>query len=340
MGDPLGIGPEVIVKALADLEIRGAANFVIYGCNEILTLTADRIGERPTWSRIPHDSERLKRPIKDEIVVRDYDQPESLRACEIGPTQAGGLLSRIFVEHAIDDAMREPNDPRHIDAVVTAPINKRSWSLARSKFPGHTELLAHRTRSRRHAMLFHTDKLVVGLATAHVPLMDLRNILTIGKVFEPIDLGAQFCRDSGIRQPRIAVCGLNPHAGEGGILGDEDERLVAPAIEMARNAGIDAHGPFPADTIFIDAARGQWDMVVAMYHDQGLIPAKLLGDRRSVNVTAGIPIVRTSPDHGTAYDIATLGKADPTSMASAIRLAIRLSRRRLATASSTGSSSS
>ena len=121
-------------------------------------------------------------------------------------------------------------------------------------------------------------------------------------MFEPIDLGAQFCLDSGIRQPRIAVCGLNPHAGEGGILGDEDERIIAPAIEMARNAGIDAHGPFPADTIFIEAARGQWDMVVAMYHDQGHIPLKLMGFDSAINITLGLPIVRTSPTHGTAFD--------------------------------------
>ena len=334
MGDPLGIGPEVLVKSLARMERSGGVNFVIYGCNETLTLTADRLEERPSWSRIPHDSTRLERPIKDEVIVRDYELPESLRSCETGPTQAGGQLSRLFVENAIDDAMREEDDPRHIDALVTGPISKTAWSLAGSRFPGHTELIAHRTRSKRHSMLFHTDKLVVGLATAHVPLMELRNLLTIGRVFEPIDLGAAFCRDLGIEDPRVAVCGLNPHAGEDGLLGDEDQRIIVPAIEMARNAGVDAHGPFPADTIFIEAAKGRWDLVVAMYHDQGLIPAKLLGNRSSVNVTAGTPLLRTSPDHGTAYDIATQGKAVPDSMMAAIKLAIRLSRQRLATAQS------
>ena len=330
MGDPLGIGPEVLVRTLAQPLEMGLANFVVYGCNEIMTFTADRLGIRPNWSRIPHDSDRLSRPINDEIVIRDYDQPESLRACVTGPTQAGGQLSRAFVEHAIDDAMRDEDNPRHIDGLVTGPISKKAWAMTGCRFPGHTELLAHRTRSRRHAMLFHSDQLIVGLATAHVPLMDLRNIFTIGKVFEPIDLGARFCRDLGIERPRIAVCGLNPHAGEDGLLGDEDQRIIAPAIEMARNADIDVHGPFPADTIFIEAASGAWDMVVAMYHDQGLIPAKLLGRRKSVNVTAGIPIVRTSPDHGTAYDIAGQNKADPTSMIAAIKRAVRMARHRIA----------
>ena len=329
MGDPLGIGPEVLVKALDEARDRTDANFVIYGSNELLTLTADRLDIRPWWSRIPHDSERLERPIKDELLVRDHPLPASLRSCQIGPTIAGGQLSRSLVEHAIDDAMLEEDDPRHIDALVTGPINKTAWALAKSRFPGHTELLANRTRSKRNSMFFHTDQLLIGLATAHVPLMDLRNILTIGKVFDPIDLGNTFCRNLGIARPRIAVCGLNPHAGEDGLLGDEDRRIIAPAIEMARNADINAQGPFPADTIFIEAAAGNWDMVVAMYHDQGLIPAKLLGKRQSVNVTAGIPIIRTSPDHGTAYDIAGRGTADPTSMVSAMRLADRLARRRI-----------
>jgi 4-hydroxythreonine-4-phosphate dehydrogenase len=325
MGDPLGIGPEVLVRALTVTDDLGPAHFVIYGSNEILTLNADHLGIRPTWSRIPHDSKRLDLPIADRLVVKDFEQPESLRVCNPGPTPAGGKLSKTFVEHAIEDALREYDDPRRIDGIVTAPISKQAWAMAGSRFSGHTELLAHRTRARRHAMLFHSNQLTVALATAHVPLMDLRNILTIGRVFDPIDLGNRFCLDLGITSPRVAVCGLNPHAGENGIIGDEDQRLVAPAIEMARNAGINAHGPFPADTIFISAAAGEWDLVVAMYHDQGLIPVKLMGWRDAVNVTTGIPLLRTSPDHGTAYDIAGRGDADPSSMIAAMQLAVRLS---------------
>jgi 4-hydroxythreonine-4-phosphate dehydrogenase len=174
-------------------------------------------------------------------------------------------------------------------------------------------------------MMFDSPRLRVALATAHLPLMDVRNVLTIGRVYDPIDLGHEFCRQLGIAKPRIAVCGLNPHAGENGMFGDEDARIIRPAIDAARRIGIDAHGPFPADTIFIRAAAGDWDLVVAMYHDQGLIPVKLLGWDKAVNVTVGLPIVRTSPDHGTAFDIAGQGKASEGSMKAAIELAVKLS---------------
>jgi 4-hydroxythreonine-4-phosphate dehydrogenase len=175
-------------------------------------------------------------------------------------------------------------------------------------------------------MLFESPRLRVALATAHVGLMEIRDLLTIGRVFDPIELGAAHCRRLGIDRPRVAVCGLNPHAGERGLFGDEEKRVIAPAIDMARSAGIDAHGPFPGDTIFIDAAAGKWDLVVAMYHDQGLIPVKLLGFDRAVNVTVGLPIVRTSPDHGTAFGIANRNAASPNSMKAAIELAARLAR--------------
>ena len=149
--------------------------------------------------------------------------------------------------------------------------------------------------------------------------MDIRNVLTIGRVFDPIDLGHELCRELGIPEPCIAVCGLNPHAGENGLFGDEEERVIRPAIDVARRGGINVHGPFPGDTVFIDAAAGKWDLVVAMYHDQGLIPVKLLGWDKAVNVTIGLPIVRTSPDHGTAFDIAGQAKASEGSMKAAAR---------------------
>ena len=199
--------------------------------------------------------------------------------------------------------------------------------MAGFKWPGHTELLTHRTRSKRQAMAFVSPRLRVVLATAHVPLMDVKNVLTIGRVHESIELGHDLCRRLGIQRPRIAVCGLNPHAGENGILGDEDQRVIAPAIDVAVQQGIKATGPHPADTIFIGAAEGRFDLVVAMYHDQGLIPVKLLGWDRAVNVTLGLPIIRTSPDHGTAFDIAGRSKADAGSMVAAIDLALDLATR-------------
>ena len=154
--------------------------------------------------------------------------------------------------------------------------------------------------------------------------MEIRNVLTIGRVFDPIDLGHAACIQLGIERPRIAVTGLNPHAGEGGRFGDEESRLIEPAISVARQGGIDVHGPFPADTIFIKAASGEYDLVVAMYHDQGLIPVKYLGVEQGVNVTLGLPFVRTSPDHGTAFDIAGTGRADAASLLAAVRMARRL----------------
>jgi 4-hydroxythreonine-4-phosphate dehydrogenase len=174
-------------------------------------------------------------------------------------------------------------------------------------------------------MAFVSPRLNVVLATTHVPLMELRNLLTIGRVHEPIVLGHELCQRLGIANPRIAVCGLNPHAGEGGLFGDEEIRVIKPAIDLARSGGIDVHGPFPGDTIFIDAAAGSWHLVVAIYHDQGLIPVKLLGWDKAVNVTLGLPIVRTSPDHGTAFGIAGRNQASEGSMRAAIELAVRLS---------------
>jgi len=328
MGDPLGIGPEVVVKALDDPTLRKSARFVVYGRNARLTLAADRSRIHPLWFRVAAGSDRAHEPLLGDVTVLDYatdaDEDEPIAALTPGPTRAGGLASKRFVEDAVTDALRPAGDPRRIDAIVTGPISKESWSLAGFRWPGHTELLASRTRAKRHAMMFVSPRLRVALATAHLPLMDVRNVLTIGRVFDPIELGHELCRRLGIARPVIAVAGLNPHAGENGLFGDEEIRVIGPAIEAARRQGIDARGPLPGDTVFLAAANGTYDLVVAMYHDQGLIPVKLLDRDRAVNVTVGLPIVRTSPDHGTAFDIAGRGVADPGSMRAAIELAIRL----------------
>jgi 4-hydroxythreonine-4-phosphate dehydrogenase len=324
MGDPLGIGPEVVVKALADPAIRKLASYVVYGRNDMLLAAAEKARVGTDWFRVDAGSERAQRGSVLQPLVLDYVQEGLLDRTRPGPTRFGGLLSKGFVEDAILDAQRPAGDPRHLSAVVTGPISKESWSLAGFKWPGHTELFAFRTKAKRHAMMFSSPRLRVALATAHVPLMDVRNVLTIGKVYDPIDLGHQWCRRLGIEKPRIAVCGLNPHAGENGMFGDEESRIIRPAIDAARRVGIDAYGPFPGDTVFIGAAAGDWDLVVAMYHDQGLIPVKLLGWDKAVNVTVGLPIVRTSPDHGTAFDIAGQGKASEGSMKAAIEMAVRM----------------
>ena len=326
MGDPAGIGPEIVVKALADPERRAAARWVILGLGESLDWAADRAGIVPYWHRVDADSARARGEIVESVVVLDHPDFHGAIRRPHEPSRAGGLASKTFVERAIADALRPPGDPARLDGIVTAPISKESWRRAGFQWPGHTELLAARTRSKRHAMMFVSPRLRVVLATTHVPLMKLRDLLTIGAVFDPIDLGHAACRRLGIERPRIAVCGLNPHAGEGGLFGDEEDRVIRPAIEAARNAGIDAHGPFPGDTIFIAAAAGDWDLVVGMYHDQGLIPVKLLGWDRAVNWTIGIPIVRTSPDHGTAFDLAGRNRASEGSTAAAMDLAVRLAR--------------
>ena len=324
MGEPAGIGPEVVVKALADPEIRKLARFVIYGMNELLAYAADLAELEPFWYRVQHDSPRVAFDLTHDVVVLDYDEYSILGQAIHRPTKQGGTASLRFLDDAIAAAALPAGSPGAVDAIVTAPICKESWQLAGCKFPGHTEFVAHRTKSKRVVMAFDSPKLRVALATVHVPLMDIRNVLTIGAVFDPIDLGHDLCLRLGVRKPRIAVCGLNPHAGEHGLFGDEESRIITPAIEVARQNGIDVHGPFPGDTIFIDAARGKYDLVVAMYHDQGLIPLKLLGFDEGVNLTLGTAIIRTSPDHGTAFDIVGKNQADPGSMKAAIRLAAKL----------------
>ena len=324
MGDPAGIGPEVLLKALSEPRIRRLARFVIYGLNELLTYTADQQELDPFWFRVQHDSDRTGWPITDNVVVLDFDEYDGLLHAPHEPSKQAGVVSKACVEEAIADAMRPEGDPRRLDAIVTGPISKESWTLAGFNWPGHTELLAHRTRAKRHSMVFISPRLRVALATTHLPLMDIRNVLTIGRVFDPIDLGHQACLQLGIKKPRIAVTGLNPHAGENGMFGDEEQRLIEPAVRVARDAGINAVGPLPADTVFIAAAAGEYDLVVAMYHDQGLIPVKLLGWDKAVNWTVGLPIIRTSPDHGTAFNIAGRNKASEGSMAAAIELAAQL----------------
>lgn len=333
LGDPLGIGPEIIVKALADKHVRKAARLIVYGINDLLVQTAERLGIEPDWGRVPVDSQLVRNGHVAAglwpAVVVDLDQFAGTTTSvprRPQPTEFGGKVSLKSVNCAIDAALLPHDDPGRIDALVTAPISKTSWHLAGLKrFPGHTELLANRTRAKRHVMMFVAPQMRIALATIHLPLMDVRNVLTIGRVFDPIDLVAEACRERfGVANPRIAVCGLNPHASEGGMFGDEEHRLIEPAIRLAVEVGIDATGPYPADTVFLQALEGRFDAVVAMYHDQGAIPIKLLSRNEAVNVTLGLPIIRTSPDHGTAFDIAGTNQAEAGSMIAAIRLAARM----------------
>jgi len=320
MGEPAGIGPEVVVKALADPEVRALGRFVVFGMNELMAYAADLAEIETYWHRLQHDSPRATYDLVHDVVVLDYDEFSMLGQAVHRPTKQGGQASLKFLADAIDAAQKPPGEG-HIDALVTAPICKESWRMAGYRMPGHTEMLQQKTRAKRVVMMFAAPPFHVALATTHLPLMDIRNKLTIGSVYDPIDLGNDACRQLGITSPRIAVCGLNPHASENGAFGDEEARVITPAIEMARAAGVDVSGPYPADTIFREAHRKKFDLVVAMYHDQGLIPLKLLAFDEAVNITLGLPIIRTSPDHGTAFDIVGKNKADPGSMKQAIKRA-------------------
>ena len=327
MGDPAGVGAEIVVKALANASLRRQARFVVFGLAEPLAYVADQAEVALPVFRDRHENVRR---YPHEVVVLDYDECTLPSAQPRGPSRSGGAASMAFCEGAI-----EASKAGLIDAIVTAPIAKQSWAMAGfRRFPGHTELLAEKFNVRNVAMMFVAPQLRVVLATIHNSVAELRNLLTIGKVFTPIELANRALREwFGIGKPRIGVCGLNPHAGEGGQFGDEESRVIDPAILMATESGIDATGPLPADTVFLKALEGpgkKFDCVIAMFHDQGLLPIKLLAWREAVNVTLGLPIIRTSPDHGTAFDIAGKNKADPSSMTCAIQLAIDLAKRRMA----------
>ncbi|MDA8248754.1 MAG: 4-hydroxythreonine-4-phosphate dehydrogenase PdxA, partial [Rhodospirillales bacterium] len=214
-----------------------------------------------------------------------------------------------------------------IAALVTAPISKAAWHAAGIGFPGHTELLAARAGVSEFAMMLANDELRVVLVSIHVPLAEAIRLVTPAAELRAIRLAAAAARRFGIARPRVAVAGLNPHAGEDGLFGAEDRAVIAPAVAAARAEGIDASGPWPGDTVFARARTGAFDVVVAQYHDQGLIPVKYLGLDQGVNVTLGLPFVRTSPDHGTAFDIAGTGRASDASLRAAVRMAARMTER-------------
>jgi len=245
-----------------------------------------------------------------------------------GESFAAGVLSAEAGRAAYDAILRAVADAKSgaVAAIATAPINKEAFRLAGLPWSGHTDLLAHLTGARDVAMMFHSDVLRVVLATIHIALADVPRTLTSALMERTIALTARELARFDKVAPRIGVAGLNPHAGEHGLFGREDMDAIAPAVDACRRRGIDVKGPFPADTVFVRAQRGEFDVVVACYHDQGLIPVKLVAFGKAVNVTLGLPIVRTSVDHGTAFDIAGTGAADPESMVAAVLLAARLAR--------------
>ena len=255
-----------------------------------------------------------------EIVIYGPSTDEALKAFKTGEVTAeSGRVAYETILQAVEDVQAE-----RLDALVTGPINKAAFAAAGLPWKGHTDLLAHLTNAPRVAMMFHSKSLRVVLATVHVPLAEVPQCLTAELLETTIRLAAAELPRFGFPSPRLALAGLNPHAGEGGLLGKEEVERFLPVVVACRSDNIDITGPLPADTVFVNAVRGQFDAVVACYHDQGLIPAKLVAFGETVNVTLGLPIIRTSVDHGTAFDIAGQGVADSSSMIEAVLLAARL----------------
>lgn len=325
MGDPAGIGPEVLLLALRKLKLQRRACPVVVGVPEVLASTARRLGVEwnPRVCRSPADLEAMgdgSWSIWPIALPRSVDSipPGKPRSRRLAAT-CGDVSYRAVVE-----AVRLVQGG-HADALVTAPIAKEHWHAAGHAAPGHTELLAALAGHVPVCMMMAGSRLRVVLMTTHVPLRDVPRRVTASRVVETVNITDRALRQQfGLRRPRLAVAGINPHAGEGGLFGDEDERIVRPAVQKSRRTGVDVVGPLPADALFYHAAQGMYDAVIAPYHDQALAPFKLLHFRDGVNVTLGLPWIRTSPDHGTAFDIAGKGVADATSMAAAITLAVQL----------------
>ena len=302
LGDPAGIGPEVAAKALADPRVRRACRTVVVGDAAIWARARGRAGAAP-----------------DACV----DVPAEGRIRPGRWNAASGRASWRAVDLAADLALAG-----RVDGVVTAPICKAAWHAAGKRFPGHTEFLARKAGAKAHAMLFVGGPFRVVLATIHEPLRRVPRLLTSARIERAAHLAVAELRSRfGLPRPRVAVAGLNPHAGEGGLLGREEQRVIAPAVRALRASGLAVEGPLPADTLFARAGERGYDLIVTMYHDQGLIPFKLTAPHRGVNVTCGLPFVRTSPDHGTAFELAGRNRAEAGSMTTAVLTAAEMVRR-------------
>jgi len=297
MGDPAGIGPEIICKALMHPEVHEICDPVVYGDVD--------------WMRRAAEGRTI--PVQQ---ATDADLQE-VRLGELS-AQAGKAAAECVI------AATRAALAGEVDAMVTAPLNKEAIALGGYPYPGHTELLAYITQTPRYGMLLLSGPLRVVHVSTHVSLREAITRVKTARILECIRLGDRACRDLGIAAPRIAVAGLNPHAGEGGLFGTEEIEEIAPAIAQAQSEGLGASGPHPPDTVFARAVQGAFDLVVAMYHDQGHIPVKLHGFDTGVNVTIGLPILRVSVDHGTAFDIAGKGIAREQSLLEAIRVAVRM----------------
>jgi 4-hydroxythreonine-4-phosphate dehydrogenase len=311
MGDPAGIGPEITCRALASLEPARRSRIRVFGAGLFLERANALCGTRLRFAE--------GTPAEGEVRVVEVRSPgaETLEAGRA--SAAGGAAAYAYIAAAVKASLAH-----EIDCIVTAPINKAALNAAGHAYSGHTELLAHLAGAPASFMLLASEKLSTIHVSTHVSLAGAVQRATTARVLATIRAGHDHFRRMGVAHPRIAVAGLNPHCGEGGLFGDEEARTIVPAIEQARSGGIDASGPIPGDTVFYRATKGEFDLVVAQYHDQGHIPTKLIAFETTVNVTLGLPIQRTSVDHGTAFDIAWKGSARHENMLAALDYARRM----------------
>lgn len=324
MGDPAGIGPEIIIKALSLAELSRLSRPVVIGDARVMKNAMKfSKGSPVALKEIKRlDDGDFRTGMINILDMDNVDFPK-LRMGKV--SVEGGRASVKYVERAIDLAM-----DKKVDAIATGPINKEAINKAGFRFDGHTELLAKRTGAKHSAMMFLSDSIRVMLVTTHLPLSQVAKEIDKKKVLDTIKLADKELTELLGKRPRIGVAGLNPHAGEGGIFGSEEEKIISPAVEEAKKLGINVKGPVSADAIFYLANLNMFDIVIAMYHDQGLIPLKLLSFNKSVNVTVGLPIIRTSVDHGTGFDIAGKGWANPSSMIQAIKVAAMMAMKKKA----------
>jgi 4-hydroxythreonine-4-phosphate dehydrogenase len=315
MGEPGGIGPEVIVKALYHKEVRKCCTPVVVGDAQVIKSVL-KLTKLPLKVRCISSLSESK-PAAGVIEVVNMKSRLPFKKC--APSSNAGRAVVGYIRKAVELALK-----KEVNAVVTAPISKESLRMAGYQWPGHTELLAELAETKDFAMMFVSDKLRLVLCTIHIPIKDVPGKITGKLVLKTIRLARKGAGMLGIRNPRIAVAGLNPHAGESGIIGKEEIRFIMPAVKKAQAEGMNVSGPYPPDVVFHRAYHGEFDMVVCMYHDQGLIPFKMIAFESGVNVTVGLPIIRTSPDHGTGFDIAWRNEANPASMIEAIKLAAKL----------------
>ena len=317
MGDPAGIGPEVVLKAVAENDVQAVCIPIIIGDAQLLAHTARTLDLQSGYDIVRRD-EPLPDNLSDPLIYH-LDNVEGFieQGVESG---IAGKAAAGYIEAAVELCAAG-----RIDAIATAQINKRALFLGGYSFPGHTEFLAHLTSTEEYAMAFVAGNLRIVLLSTHVPLSQAIRLVEKDRLIRTINLTNRELQRWGIERPRLALAALNPHGAEGGLFGVEEASEMIPAIESCRAQDLDAQGPISADTVFLRAARGEFDAVIACYHDQAMIPVKCLSFGEAVNVTLGLPFIRTSVDHGTAFDIAGKGRAEHSSMVAAIRLAAELS---------------